>query len=229
MNYMKKVFINFLMLFMVCFLTLPSLASAETNNLLEPKLTEEEVFKLLSENNNDLRPATNNEFDQIVEKSLEKLNENPNETVDIYEVLEELNLSDIEVKLQGNDNLPLVTPFGFGVGSVGLSNYSRNKTNFVAQPHVKNLIPFTTLDQIAGFIKGFSNVPGTNANVLQFNSYFSELKVGYGTKTIGVAKTVPHYNDDAEITIDAIVYDEGGTTKVYYRAISHPDGSYSNY
>ena len=228
----KNVFFSFLMVIALCFLALPNLASAESNSLLEPSLSETEVSKLLGGNLNDyenLRPATNEEFEQIVEKSLEKMDKNPNSEVDINEVLSELNLENVEVKVKGENDFPVFTPYGVGAGSIGLSNYSRNNTNFVAQPHVKNILPFTVIDQIAGFIKGYSNVPGTNACDLQFNSYFSELKVPYGTTTVGVAKTVPHYNDDAEITIDAIVYDGGATKAVYYRAISHKNGTFSNY
>ncbi len=40
-------------------------------------------------------------------------------------------------------------------------------------------------------------------------------------------KSVPHFQNDAKFEISAIVNDGGATTSVFNRAISHPNGSFS--
>lgn len=197
------------------------------------ELSKDEIDTLLSENpfyqsEKNFRPATEYEFNQIAQMVDEKTNENPHEEVDIQEILEELDLNDIGfVKQEEFDKVNYFSSASAGIGSVGFTNYSRTSFNFETAAHVRNVLPLTTLDQIAGFLRGYSILPNANAYVLQHSTYFSELKVKHGLIVVTSVKSVPHFQKDAKFEISAIVNDGGATTSVFNRAISHPNGSFS--
>lgn len=195
-------------------------------------LSKSEVDALLSESlfyqsEESARPATEGEFIRIVNLVERKTNENPEKKIDIEEILEELDLEDVGFIEEDFDAVDAISPFSLAIGSVGFSNYSRTNKSFVTRAHVRNLVPLTKITQIAGYLKGYSILPNGKAYVLQNNTYFSVVNVPYGLTKVTALKSVPHINNKAKFEISAVVNGKGKTTNVFNRAISNPDGSFS--
>lgn len=191
-----------------------------------------EVDALLSESlfyqsEESARPATEGEFIRIVNLVERKTNENPEKKIDIEEILEELDLEDVGFIEEDFDAVDAISPFSLAIGSVGFSNYSRTNKSFVTRAHVRNLVPLTKITQIAGYLKGYSILPNGKAYVLQNNTYFSVVNVPYGLTNVTALKSVPHINNKAKFEMSAVVNGKGKTTNVFKRAISNPDGSFS--
>lgn len=230
MKQLKRFLMFTVSLVLLFVLAMPSI-SAEA--MATKELSRSEVDALLSESlfyqSEELsRPVTEYEFIQIENMVKEKTNENPEEKVDIQEVLEELGLDDVGfVKEEVFDAADMISPMFLAVGSVGFSNYSRTSKSFLTRAHVTNSIPLTKIDQIAGFLKGYSILPNTNAYVLQNTTYFSELRVPYGVTKVTALKSVPHFGKNAKFEISAVVNNSGKTKNVFNKGISHPDGRFS--
>ena len=121
-------------------------------------LSQDEINAILDRSNfsniDNQRAATVAEFELIVNKSLEELEENPAKEVDLTKILEELNLTDIAIQEDIPTDFVGIMSMALGAGNLGFQNFYRNKTNFEAQAHVQSTIPFTTIDQIGEYKGG---------------------------------------------------------------------------
>lgn len=184
-------------------------ASSETD--LDYMLSQDEINAILDRSNfsniDNQRAATVEEFELIVNKSLEELEENPAKEVDLTKILEELNLTDIATQEDiPTDNVGIMS-MALGAGNLGFQNFYRNKTNFEAQAHVQSTIPFTTIDQIGGNIKGWSLSPGASQWILMFSEPFNEANVKYGITKVSGLKSVAHFGNPAKMVIEAVIRD----------------------
>ncbi|TRZ40247.1 hypothetical protein CEQ21_04730 [Niallia circulans] len=213
-------------------LLMPTLAFASEENEVLSELNQIEINTLIDRHYNynpeDLRAATEEEYEEIVNKANEELEENPNLEVNVVEILDELNLSDISTDIEDVQPKIQARAISFGLGAVGFESYSRSSTRFSAQPHVINYVPLTTIDQIAGYVKGYSVVPGSSTYILQYSSYFSVAKVKQGTTKVLSKKSVPHFGKSAKMKIDAFIVDEGKSTAATNTIVSKTDGKFTN-
>ncbi|MCL1699619.1 hypothetical protein [Lysinibacillus sp. Bpr_S20] len=227
MSQTKKLFMCLISLIFLVVLAIPSLTSAAILDTNE--LSKDEVDALLSDSafyqsEKNVRPATDAEFRQIADKVMEKRIENPNAKVDVKEILSELNLEDIGYIEEDNfNNSAIISPRFLAVGSVGFSNYKRTTSSFEARAHVNNSIPFTTIDQIWLF----QRILNPTRCYRKCTSIQSIFKVPYGITKVTSLKSVPHFGYHARMEISAVVYDGGKSTTVSNRAISNPDGTFS--
>lgn len=211
---------------------LPNLAFANSNEDSVEELDQLQIDKLIEEkfsyNPQDLRAATEEETDLIVDTANEILEENPKAVIDVDKLLDELNLSDVTVETEEELNQGTIIQPMVALGGVGFQNFSRDSKLFNAQPQVINYLPLTTIDQIGGYIKTYSILPGTSSYLLQKKAYYSIAKVKTGVTKVGGKLSVPHYNRNAKMTMDGIVLDGGKTTAVTNTIVSKTNGSFTN-
>lgn len=234
----KRFRLLFLCIIMLLAFITPGITFAENTSLSEMNedieikpYSQAEVDTFLAANTSfdprSVRAVTEEEYEAIVKKAEEEMRKNPNKKVNVKKVLKELNLSDVTVIEEEEFNTVDIQPFFLAVGSVGFHDYSRSSIAFAAHPHVRNSIPLTTIDQIAGYVTGYSIVPGSTGYVTMYNSYFSEGKVTYGQTNILSKKSIAHYNKDSKMEINAIVKDGSKTTAVFNRIVSKTDGTFT--
>jgi hypothetical protein len=215
----------------------PGLTLAESTSLSEitddtRTYSQTEVDAFLAENSsfdpNSIRAVTEKEYLAIVNKAQNEMKKNPKKKVNVEQILNELNLSEVTVVKEVELNNEQIQPHFITVGSVGFHDYSRSAIAFSAQPHVSNSIPLTTVDQIAGYVTGYSIVPGSNSYVIMFSSYFSETKVKFGQTNVSTKKSIAHYNKNAKMVMNVVVVDRGKSTVASNTIISKPDGTFTN-
>jgi|GEM_PF-2183418 len=220
-------------------LVIPSMSFANDPHQSSKKasLSMEEITSILEKDSvlpaGDQEVVTPEEFSKISEKVKYYHDLDPSREVDVEKVIQDLKLPH-EVHAVTEDKFSQfskqIKPTNKGLvsaGSVGFDSYNRTSTNFNANAHVANLVPFTTIAQIGGYVQGYAIVPLSSSYLIVLNRAFDERNVTFGQTKID-AYSVAHYGNIAKMTISAVVYDSGDTATVYNQIISNTNGTFSN-
>ncbi|MBB6732675.1 hypothetical protein [Cohnella zeiphila] len=239
---MKKLFSFVSIASLAIAISIPAAAEAAAPlPVNEHVLSKDKINSLLSTSlpfdPSTVHTATEEEVELIKEKAKQEKLAHPDQAVDLQEVLEDLNLSDLTIvsenemnKISSSQVQPFAASGIIDAGGIGFESYSRDATYFRAQAHVFNSVPLTTIDQIAGYVEGFRqlSLDFPTSYVVMFNEFYDARNIGYGNTKVLDPKSIAHLGLIAKMTITGVVKVGEDTRTLTNTIVSNTNGTFTN-